>query len=479
MFYFRFKIIFIAILGIAFFVFNFKIFAQDLNFDLNQFCPNFIKDIDKECEKLEQQDCRQILEKCEKYYQGKSEEYQTELSKIKQKEKTLENEIGNLTNKIKGLNNEINKNNLINKDLGFQIGDTEKSIKKTSTEVERIQGKIAVLLQLQYEQEQKSFLEIFLAEANLSDFFDDLAALESINQETQKLLGDVKNLKTSLSEQKKLMVSEKQKLEEQQILVKLQKEKEQDFKDKKKNLLDETQGKETLYQRYLSDTKKNAQKIRKKIFELAQISETEALNLEQAYNLAKEVGKITGIRPAFLLGLLKVESDIGKNVGQCNCRGRNFCRYPEIQWKQIMTQKNWFSFEQITKELGMDINTAPVSCAVNGGKVQWGGAMGPAQFMPETWAKLNYKNRVEDITGIRPANPWRIRDAFLAAALYLSDFGANSQKETNEIKAARAYLCGTTELTRTCRIAGGADYTYKIMREASRIQDYVDQGVFN
>ncbi|MFH1644712.1 MAG: lytic murein transglycosylase [bacterium] len=473
----KFTIIFSAVLITAFFALTFD--TARGSFDADRICPEFVGDIDKECEKIGDVDCRAILEQCEKYYQGKSEGYQTEISKIKQKEKTLQSEIGELTNKIKGINNEIYKNNLINKDLGLQIGDTEKSIKKTNTEIEKVQERIGVLLQLQYEQDRKSFLEIFLAETNLSAFFDDLAALESINQETQKLLGNVKNLKSSLEGQKELMVFEKKDLEEHQILVKLQKEKKQELKNTKNDLLDKTRGQETLYQKHLAESKSKSQKIRKKIFELAQISEAESLNLEQAYDLAKEVGKITGIRPAFLLGLLKVESDIGKNVGQCNCQGRAYCRYPGITWKQVMTQRHWLYFEQITKELGMDVNTSPVSCAVNGGKVQWGGAMGPAQFMPETWAKLNYKTRVENITGVRPANPWRVKDAFLAAALYLSDFGADSQNEINEIRSARAYLCGTTELTWTCRIAGGADYTYKIMKQASIIQDYVDQGVFN
>jgi len=476
---FKIKLKIFAILVIIFFVFGFNVFALETDFNPAQFCPNFVKNIDQECAKLQQKECQQVLGRCEKYYQGQSNEYQAELSKIQQKEKTLENEIKGITNKIKGLNNEIYKNNLISKDLGFQIKDTEKSIGKTSTEIERVQEKIGILLRLQYEQDRKSFLEILLTETSLSSFFDDLVALESINYETQNLLGNVKNLKSSLTGQKELMVSEKQKLEEQQILVKLQKEQEQEFKNEKSDLLSKTRGKETLYQKHLAESKSKAQEIRKKIFELAQVGEAESLNLEQAYDLAKEAGKITGIRPTFLLGLLKIESDIGKNVGQCNCKGRVSCRYPEIQWKQIMTQKNWSYFEQITKELGMDINMAPVSCAVNGGKVQWGGAMGPAQFMPETWIKYNYKTRVENITGIRPANPWRIKDAFMTAALYLSDFGASSQKETNEIRAARAYLCGTTELTRTCQIAGGANYTYKIMKQASIFQNYVDQGVFN
>jgi len=458
--------------------FGIIIFAKDSGFNPDEVCPSFSKNIDAECEKLGVEECRRILEECGRYYQQKSEEYQSEIAQIKQKKTSLENEIWALTTKIRNLDYNIYKNNLIIKDLNLQISDTEKSIDVTGKKIAEIKEKLSVLLQLRYEEDQISLLEVLLAEENLSDFFDDLIALESLNKETQNLLKDIKELKTSLESQKNSMVSEKNQLEHTQILVNLQKEKSKDLQLQKKNILEKTKGEEVLYQKYLSESKKRAQEIRKKIFELAQVSEGEALTLEQAYNLALEVERITGIRPAFLLGLLKVESDIGNNVGQCNCGSAPFCRHPEIHWKEIMTQRHWPYFEQVVRELGLDPNTTPVSCAVNGGKVQWGGAMGPAQFMPETWVKFGYKERVEKITGVKPANPWRVKDAFLAAGLYLSDFGAASKREIDEIGAARAYLCGTTKLTWTCKIAGANTYTYNVMKYASRFQQYIDEGVF-
>ncbi len=447
------------------------------DFNAETFCPSFTKNIDAECDKLSKEQCQEILAKCEKFYQTQSEKYQSEIKQIQTKKRTLENEISTLTTKIRGLDNNIYKNNLIIKDLNFQIGDTEKSIDQSVLKIEDVQKELSLLLQLRYEEDQKSLLEVFLSEETLTGFVDNLMALESLSKQTQELLENIKGLKLSLEDQKETMVSEKSQLEETQILVRLQKEESKELQTEKENILEITKGQESLYQQYLQETEAKAQEIRKKIFELAQVPTTEALTLEQAYILAKEVERITGARAALLLGLLKVESDIGNNVGQCNCAGAAYCRYPDIGYKEIMTQRHWSYFEQITKELGLNPNSTPVSCAINGGKVQWGGAMGPAQFMPETWLGLGYKERVEKITGVKPANPWRVKDAFLAAGLYLYDFGAAWQTEYKEIGAVRAYLCGTTKLTYTCRISGGNTYTYNVMKYAGQFQDYIDKGI--
>jgi membrane-bound lytic murein transglycosylase B len=70
----------------------------------------------------------------------------------------------------------------------------------------------------------------------------------------------------------------------------------------------------------------------------------------------------------------------------------------------------------------------------------WGGAMGPAQFIPSTW--MTYKGKVKNITG-KPADPWNINDAFLASALYLSDCGAKQKNYDGEWKAAMIYFAGS------------------------------------
>src|SRR5438876_208633 len=60
-----------------------------------------------------------------------------------------------------------------------------------------------------------------------------------------------------------------------------------------------------------------------------------------------------------------------------------------------------------------------VSCPIAGAG-GYGGAMGPAQFIPSTWKLL--ANRIKDALGYE-GNPWVPRDAFMASALFLSDLG--------------------------------------------------------
>ena len=76
------------------------------------------------------------------------------------------------------------------------------------------------------------------------------------------------------------------------------------------------------------------------------------------------------------------------------------------------------AFLAILADLKMDSDKTPVSCPIASDGA-YGGAMGPAQFMPTTWDL--YKNRVANITGNKPASPFNNADAFTATALYLQD----------------------------------------------------------
>lgn len=448
--------------------------------NLEEICEQ--KKIEEAEKNLTEENYKVLLEKCEEYYEKEISNIEGDIKETSKEKKTLQNKIQSLKKKIKNLDYQISQNNIVIKHIKIQIKDTQSSIKETSLGIEDSKAELANILREIYEEDQKGVIEVLLAEEKLSDFFDNLAALEILNNEIKEEIKNIKDLKSYLEIQENSLDEEKGDLENVVFAQTLQKQESQETKKEEDWLLEKTKGEEVLYQKHLKETQEKAKEIRQRIFKLAQIPETEAPSLEEAYKIAVYVETVTNIRPALLLGLLKVESAIGQNVGQCNCASRAGCKYPELTYKKVMRESQWDSFEKITKELGLNINTTPVSCYINGGKVQWGGAMGPAQFMPNTWTgkglSYGYKQKVEIITGEIPANPWRVRDAFLAMGLYLQDFGAGNKKLQTEIGAVTAYLCGTTKMTSTCKNAGGEWYRSLVMENASKYQGYIDEGVF-
>ena len=205
-------------------------------------------------------------------------------------------------------------------------------------------------------------------------------------------------------------------------------------------LFKETKGNEARYQVLLADSRKRASEIKSRIYELLGV--TVQITFGEAANIAKWASGPTNIRPAFLLAILTQESNLGKNVGTCNRIGDP----KDKNWRAVMKpDRDQQAFLTITAELGKNPELTPVSCPrkdAKGNNLGWGGAMGPAQFIPSTW--LRYKDKVTAITG-KIANPWDIRDAFLAAALLLKDNGASSRDKQAEWKAAMRYFSGSTD----------------------------------
>ena len=390
-------------------------------------------------------------------------QYEKDISKTESEKKTLQNEIYILKQKIKMLNTQISQSNAMIKDLGYQIEDTESSIEQTSLKIDDSKLKLSNILQQIYEKDRKSLLEIFLGEAEISDFFEDLTALEALDTKSKELLREIKDLKVSLEGQKISLDDEKGELE---TLVKsktYQKQQSETVQKEKDSYLELT---EAEYQKQL-ETKKAAEakaaQIRARIFELIGIPE--APTFGEALEIAKYVESITGIRPAFLLAVLTQESNIGKNVGQCYIKNTTTGSGVVISTGKSISNvmspnRDVPAFLEITTALGRDPYYTPVSCPMSYG---WGGAMGPAQFIPSTW-KL-YRDRVKKITG-RTADPWFIKDAFLAAALYLTDYGAAKKDYNSEFNAALSYFAGPSWSKSSYKSVYKRDYGYPVMKIA-------------
>jgi len=179
--------LFVAILA-TFFILNFTAKAQD----------------DGECawDKIEQgekslskEDFKSLLERCKTYYETKSDQLEGDIQKTASEKKTLSTEISTLQSKISSLNYRISQSSIMIKDLSTQIVSTEASIGQTEGEILTTQERLALTLQLRYEEDHKSIVEVLLGERSLSAFFDNLVALENLNMSIQDLLGEIKGLK--------------------------------------------------------------------------------------------------------------------------------------------------------------------------------------------------------------------------------------------------------------------------------------------
>lgn len=390
---------------------------------------------------------RASLEEELKNLEAQIAQYDQDITKTQQQKNTLQNQISILKTKINKLNLQIQQGNIMIKDLSIQITDTENSIEQTSLKIDDSKDKLSDIVRTIHEEDQKPTVEILISGKTLSDFFDNLVALEALNSRNQELLKEIKGLKVDLENQKTSLDNEKTDLEKVVQVQTLQKQQnEQNKKDQETLLgLTEAQYQKSLQQKTAAE--KKATEIRARIFEL--IGVPEAPTFGEAYDIAKFVSGITGIRPAFLLAMLTQESNIGKNVGQCYLKntsnGSGIYIKTGAMAVRTMNPNEISNFLQIIKLInegrGLDRDPfqMPVSCCMyyNGKPYGWGGAMGPGQFIPSTW--LKYDDQIKNLTS-KVADPWDIADAFLATGLYLKDLGGVK----NEFSAAMHYFSGSS-----------------------------------
>ncbi len=412
------------------------------------------------CQALSTTECQALLQKCANYYDAESAAIAKDLSKTAAQKNTLQNQVSGLKKKITGLEYQINQGTLMVKDLTIKINDTQNSINKTSDSIGDSQQQIIAILRSMYEEDQKPSFMVLL-DGNLSDFFSNVAYLESLNAKVSSLLESTTNLKAYLENQKIKIDNEKGQVQKTIKIQSIQKKENEQNKKQQESYLKLTEAQYQQQQKDKAEVDKNAASIKARIFDLIGVSK--APTFGEALEIAKYVSSVTGVRPALLLAILTQESNLGRNVGQCYitdyATGSGTNLQGTVAKQRVMSPKSTASFIELTESLGMQPNKTPVSCWIplysGGAPYGWGGAMGPAQFIASTWNL--YKGKVTDIVGTT-ANPWNIRHAFLASGLLLKDNGALS----SESAAAAKYYCGGNYTRGECKA-----YANSVLRYAN------------
>jgi membrane-bound lytic murein transglycosylase B len=363
--------------------------------------------------------------------------YQQELTQVRGQKNTLQNKINQLKKQQATLKLQIQATSLQISQLTGQITETEFSIQQNTDKGTKLKEQMALFIETISQQDDNSLLSILLAKDSLSDILIELENYSQISEGLHSLLEQTRENNIQLAQAKESLIEQQDGANNLLSIQSIQQSQLVSVVSGQSVLLQQTKGVEQNYQAALSDTQKRAAEIRGRLYQLLGIDTQ--ITFGKAVEIAQWASGQTGVRASFLLAILTQESNLGKNVGTCNRPGDP----PEKSWRVVMKPtRDQEPFLQITQDLGMNPDITPVSCPMHdskGRQVGWGGAMGPAQFIPSTW--MGYKDKVSAITG-KTANPWDIRDAFLASAIKLKAGGAGTV--SGEWAAAMRYFSGGT-----------------------------------
>ena len=405
------------------------------------------------------------------YCRNELTQIETELANLvnQQKEQqkhtgTLKGDVDYLTSQIKALKTKIKARALIITQLKVDIKEKSNTIKSLSNKIDREHASLAQLIRNTNESDDENIVHLILSDESISNFYNDLESYASIKQAVKASADLIRGIKTQTEVAKKDL--EKKQDAETDAKVELENAQKSVSKSEveKKQLLAISKNKEAEYQKLATQKKIQADKIRSALFSLAGISQKIEFGTALAY--ASEVKNKLGVDPAFLLAVLTQESNLGSNVGQCYLTntetGAGVGKNTGTVFANVMKPtRDVKPFLEITNALGINTFQTAVSCPILG-VAGYGGAMGPAQFIPSTW-KI-FEKRLESTLGYF-ANPWSPRDAFFASGMYLADLGAKGNSTSAQRKAACRYYG-----------SGGSTCSYgrSVMSLKSKIQDDID-----
>lgn len=364
--------------------------------------------------------------------------WQSILSTTKQGTASLQKDAAILNAKINEAKAFIKKRNIAIQQLGLDIEKKTATISELEAKIQKGRESLAQLLRKTNEIDSTSLPEVVLGNKNISDFFSDLDSFNTIKKSLRDLFIEIRETQNLTEKERAALDKKKDEETDTRLAMEAQKKQVEKNEAEKQYLIKVNKTQEKTYEQVLADRQKKAAEIRAKLFNLA--GGSKAIPFGTALTYAESASAKTGVSPAFVLAILTQESSLGANVGRCyltdTTTGAGVTVSSGKTWTNLMKpSRDIAPFLEITGKLGLDPLKTVVSCPIPsaGG---YGGAMGPAQFIPSTWQI--FEDRLRDVLG-RDSNPWNAEDAFMASAMYLADLGAGTGTYSGEIKAACRY----------------------------------------
>jgi len=312
----------------------------------------------------------------------------------------------------------LSKNQIQVKTTKNLIISTETSISRKEVELANLNKRIELqkkileeyLRDLYYSDQEDPIITLAVQHENLNNIVENFDQTLNIKE---KLIGILSEVKQSSSEVEKTKTDLENTKDDHEKLLGIQQSQQIEIK------ADVQEAQATL-----SQVNAKIDKLRGELSNLLGGS----VSSKDIMEAAGFAANVTGIRKDYLLGVLVVESNLGRYTGGCTYK----------QSRMSGTRADYF--KQIVKDLGYNIDKVKVSCPPAGYKGT-GGAMGVAQFMPDTW--MGYKSSIAAVTGHKTPDPWNLTDGVVAMALKLTKVdGVKQHKRSAEEKAYCVYLAG-------------------------------------
>ena len=387
---------------------------------------------------------------------------QKELAAQKGQSVSLSRDIAILTTQIKKSKLDIQAKNLVIKKLGGEIKEKDKKIENLTTKIETEKESLAQLIRKDRELDNRPLVSFILSQDSISQAYGDIDTFASIKLGIKNSVAEIRGTKNETEVEKKNLEIKKDKETDVKAQLEDAKQKVELSEKEKQQLLSISKNKEATYQQVLADKAKRRAEILAVLFNLRDAS---AIPFGKALEYATDASKISNVTPAFILAIITQESNLGVNQGSCYVTnmttGEGVSSKSNITYKNVMKpSRDIGPFTDITLALGRDPYKTLVSCPIaSAGSSSWGGAMGPAQFIPSTWKGM--ASKVARALGVKTPDPWNPKDAFMASALFLADLGGVGDSYSAQIKAACKYYG-----------SGGSSCTYgkQVMAKMANIQ---------
>jgi len=356
-----------------------------------------------------------------------AEKIQDKLDDLLKKQKEAQAELAAEQSKLYKNKTQIGATQTLLKQLADGIARQEAELTSLNDKAEDNKTMLAEYMrQIYYTDDNDPVVNLTLSDGNLSDLSASYDKMLDIKNKIVDALDAINDAKTE-KEQAKAQLADKK--DDNQDLLHVQQAQQADIVDD------------------IQDTQSDIADLQKKFAELQSDlnkllgSNYDAKDIKDAVKYASDK---TDVPVGFLVGVLKMETNLGANVGGCT--------YAQVEdgaqanyKKGKLGKKAWATFQarretfkDICDELDIDYRKQKVSCNPSG-YAGTGGAMGVAQFMPDTWNA--YKSQVSSVTGHDNPSPWNLTDGVVAMALKLSRTpGVTAGKESAFRLAAKYYL---------------------------------------